>query len=231
MAELKAETTVGGSLVWTQGNFPLFPTGNTLVYKTYKVYSEYDKPQAVDNDFVSKASGGTYTGSVGFPSIGVAVNPTGTDGRGICLYGTHPTSGEPTYGLHFSQQKTFGSHGDVSQVWATYFRHMSPYPWIFRIGNTNVASISSTGVYTGPNVVLTGSVTDDRHATRKDYVDAAINTVTNNANSRVSRAGDTMTGNLTAPNLISSNTASQPAHVPRLDQVVQKGVVIDYGTY
>lgn len=231
MAELKAETTVGGSLVWTQGNFPLFPTGNTLVYKTYKVYSEYDKPQAVDNDFVSKASGGTYTGIVGFPSIGVAVSPNGTDGRGINLYGAHPPSGEPSYGLHFSQQTSFGSHGDTSQLWATYFKHAASYPWIFRIGVTNVASISSTGVYTGPNVVLTGSVTDARHATRKDYVDTAINTVTNNANSRVLRAGDTMTGNLTAPNVISSNPASQPAHLTRLDQVVPKGSTIDYGTY
>lgn len=60
MADLKAGTTVGGAMVWTQGNFPLFPSGNTLLYRDYTVYTTNDKPQAVDNDFVSKAQGGTF---------------------------------------------------------------------------------------------------------------------------------------------------------------------------
>lgn len=60
MADLKAGTTVGGAMVWTQGNFPLFPSGNTLLYRDYTVYTTNDKPQAADNDFVSKAQGGTF---------------------------------------------------------------------------------------------------------------------------------------------------------------------------
>lgn len=67
--------------------------------------------------------------------------------------------------------------------------------------------------------------------TRKDYVDGAINTVTANANSRVLRSGDTMIGNLTAPNFFSQNPASQPSHVPRFDQIVIKDSVQDFGYY
>lgn len=230
MADLKAGTTIGGTLVWTQGNFPLYPTGNTLLFKNFKVYSENDKPQAVDNDFVSKAAGGTYSGDVSFQSIGVATNPNGSDGRGINLYGA-ATPGEPSYGFHFSLQSKFGSHG-TGGLWATYFKHAATYPWIFKVGNTAVASVSGTGVFYGQDVVISNTVpTLGSHATRKDYVDNQINIVTNNANSRVLRAGDTMTGALTAPNFISTNNATAASHVPRLDQVVQRGVILDFGTF
>ncbi|EQA7786870.1 hypothetical protein ACX818_001464 [Acinetobacter baumannii] len=230
MADLKAGTTIGGSLVWTQGNFPLFPTGNTLLYKTFKVYSENDKPQAIDNDFVSKANGGIYGGDVSFQSIGVAVNPNGTDGRGINLYGA-ATPGEPSYGIHFSLQSKFGAHGSPA-TWATYFKHAASYPWIFKIGTVNVASISAAGVFQGPDVILQNAApTSPSHATRKDYVDEQINNVNTNANNRVLRAGDTMTGNLSVPNLVSRNVATAANQVPQLSQVVTKGTILDYGTF
>lgn len=64
MADLKIGTTVGGSSIWTQSNFPLFPTGNSLLYRDFTIYSTNDKPQAADNDFVSKANGGIYLGAL-----------------------------------------------------------------------------------------------------------------------------------------------------------------------
>lgn len=64
MADLKIGTTVGGSSIWTQSNFPLFPTGNSLLYRDFTIYSTNDKPQASDNDFVSKANGGIYLGAL-----------------------------------------------------------------------------------------------------------------------------------------------------------------------
>lgn len=64
MADLKVGTTVGGSSIWTQSNFPLFPAGNSLLYRDFTLYSTNDKPQADDNDFVSKALGGTYLGAI-----------------------------------------------------------------------------------------------------------------------------------------------------------------------
>lgn len=66
MADLKVGTTMGGSALWSQSNFPLFPVGNSLLYRDFTIYSTNDKPQAADNDFVSKAQGGTYKGAVTF---------------------------------------------------------------------------------------------------------------------------------------------------------------------
>ncbi|CAL1777340.1 hinge connector of long tail fiber [Acinetobacter phage vB_AbaM_PhT2] len=234
MADLKAGTTIGGTLVWTQGNFPLYPTGDTLLYKTYKIYSEKDKPQAIDNDFVSKANGGTYIGNIGAPALGIT-GSSGITGKGLSLY-NGVTNGEPEYGIHFSRTNTFGTHGNNTQDWATYFTHRGGvYPWIFRgVLNgvvTNLASVSSSGVWQGPDVIIQNSPTFAAHATRKDYVDNQINIVTINANSRVLRSGDSMTGPLTAPNIISNNAATSAAHVPRLDQVVQRGVILDFGTF
>ncbi|WPJ21078.1 long-tail fiber protein [Klebsiella phage KP17] len=60
MADLKAGSTVGGNPIWHAGTFPLVPAGNSLTYRGKKVYTEIDKPQANDNDFVSKSRGGTY---------------------------------------------------------------------------------------------------------------------------------------------------------------------------
>lgn len=231
MADLKAGTTVGGTLVWTQGNFPLYPTGNTLLYKTFKVYTENDKPQAVDNDFVSKKDGGTYSNVVTAPGLGIN-NSDGT-GKGLSLYNGATTSGEPNYGIHFSQQTNFGTHGVANggNTHATYFRHSVSYPWIFRTGTSNVASINGVGFLSVKGAQSTDAPSAASHLTRKDYVDGQINTVTTNANSRVLRSGDTMTGVLTAPNMISSNAATASNHVPQLGQVVQRGVVLDYGTY
>lgn len=230
MADLKAGTTIGGTLVWTQGNFPLFPTGNTLLYKTFKIYSENDKPQADDNDFVSKAKGGTYLNNV--TALGFGVNNIDGTGNGLSLY-NGASNGEPDFGIHFSKQANFGFHGvsNGANSHATYFKHAVSYPWIFRIGSTNVASINGVGFLSVKGAESTDAPFAASHLTRKDYVDGQINTVTNNANSRVLRSGDTMTGALTAPNMISTNAATASNHVPQLSQVVQRGVVLDYGTY
>ena len=232
MADLKAGTTIGGNLVWTQGNFPLFPTGNKLLYKTFKVYTENDKPQAIDNDFVSKKDGGTFTGSISAKTLGV----TGRDGTGdgISLYGGAQTSAEPQYGLHFSAQANYGTHGVAKGTnrFATYFNHIIEYPWIFRSNGVNVASINSAGELSVLNANSSASApTSASHLTRKDYVDTLINNITTNTNNRVLRTGDTMTGILTAPNIISTNLATSQNHVPQLSQVVQRGIVLDYGTF
>jgi len=105
-------------------------------------------------------------------------------------------------------------------------------------GRTVVINTRNGDISTKGAVSASGQVKSDAAApiaandlTRKDYVDGAINTVTANANSRVLRSGDTMTGNLTAPNFFSQNPASQPSHVPRFDQIVIKDSVQDFGYY
>lgn len=71
MADLKAGTTVGGNTIWSQANLPLLPSGNTLTYKGFKVYTENDKPTKaeiglgnVTNDAQVKKAGDDMTGNL-----------------------------------------------------------------------------------------------------------------------------------------------------------------------
>lgn len=219
MADLKVGSTIGGSVIWHQGNFPFYPAGDDVLYKSFKIYSEYNKPQAADNDFVSKANGGTYLNKVIF-NKGMTVPGAGSGDNGIfagsgdnATYDTTNMDIVSWYGIGFKS-----SQGTADRT---------------VVINTRNGDISTKGA-----VSASGQVKSDAAApiaandlTRKDYVDGAINTVTANANSRVLRSGDTMTGNLTAPNFFSQNPASQPSHVPRFDQIVIKDSVQDFGYY
>lgn len=226
MADLKAGTTIGGSLVWNQGNFPLFPSGNTLLYKTFKVYTENDKPQAVDNDFVSKALGGKYLKVVDF-NEGIVVQNGTTNQKGQFIPGNGDGSTDMSTNPSTSTHNVF-----IQSHWGIGFGSYQAQGIMAGI-DTRTGDISTKGAIRslGQITIRTAAPTAVDHATRKDYVDGLINTVTSNANTRVLRAGDTMTGNLTAPNFISNNVATLPTQVPQLSQVVVKGTVLDYGTY
>lgn len=63
MADLKVGTTIGGSPVWHQGNLALVPSGNAILYKGARIYSENDKPSANELQVVSRA-GDTMTGQL-----------------------------------------------------------------------------------------------------------------------------------------------------------------------
>lgn len=218
MADLKAGTTVGGTPVWTQGTFPLFPTGNTLLYKTFKVYTENDKPQAADNDFVSKASGGTYAAPLHVKSsINLVDESYSTGGLQIGNGdgGTLTTCNIDLvswYGVGFKSSRAGGSRTLAI--------------------DTRTGNVSSTGSATFASWVASNvTPINANHLTRKDYVDGLINTTTNNANSRVLRSGDTMTGNLTVPAVYLNAEAANPNQAARLSQVVVRGTVLDYGEF
>lgn len=80
--------------------------------------------------------------------IGIT-NTASNTGKGISLYGGGygGTGSLPTYGIAFAGVGTFDSHGAVCNDWATYFTmdSTSNRGWIFRTGNTNVASINNKG--------------------------------------------------------------------------------------
>jgi hypothetical protein len=216
MADLKVGSTVGGSVIWHQGNFPLNSAGDDVLYKSFKIYSEYNKPQAADNDFVSKANGGTYTGPI---TINYGVNSylqLSNNETPIRIRSGGGTGNTLVIG---------GSSGGIS------FRPAGSEITTGQITITSEGLTTFTKAVKAPSVTVTSTPSAASDATRKDYVDGAINTVTANANSRVLRSGDTMTGNLTAPNLFSQNPASQPSHVPRFDQIVIKDSVQDFGYY
>ncbi len=221
MADLRVGSTTGGSVIWHQGNFPLTPVSNDLFYKTYKVYTEFNKPQAADNDFVSKAAGGTYASQVTFNQgiqVPYAVNNTNKSG-------IFPGTGDAA---------TFDTANiDIVSWYGIGFKSSQGSALRTVVINTRNGDISTKGV-----VSAAGQVRTDMNApiaandlTRKDYVDGLINTVTANADSRVLRKGDTMTGLLTAPNFVSQNKGSADNHVARIDQVVLRGTSEDFGYY
>ena len=219
MADLKVGSTTGGSVIWHQGNFPLNPAGDDVLYKSFKIYSEYNKPQATDNDFVSKANGGTYASKVTFNG-GVQI-PYAINNTNQC--GIYPGNGDAA---------TFATANiDIVSWYGVGFKSSQGSAGRTVVINTRNGDISTKGVVSAAGQVRSDMPTPvaANDLTRKDYVDGAINTVTANANSRVLRSGDTMTGNLTAPNFFSQNPASQPSHVPRFDQIVIKDSVQDFG--
>lgn len=65
--------------------------------------------------------------------------------------------------MTFAGTPTFGTHGAVTGDWATYFTMTGATSrgWIFKLGTTNVASISAAGVITAPTFIgaLSGKAT------------------------------------------------------------------------
>lgn len=225
MADLKAGSTVGGLPIWHQGTMPLVPVGNSLTYRGYTVYTTNDKPQAADNDFVSKANGGI--GSQGFQKEvefkeGVKVSATFSGGNSLNgLYSGNGDSASLTtanidivswYGVGI---RTSLDNKERTVVW-----------------NARTGDQINKGSITASILSSNNAPTAAQHLTRKDYVDGRINTVTTNANSRVLKSGDTMTGVLRAEaGVVIVNKATSGEYAPRLDQVISRGVTIDFGTY
>ncbi|ANT40688.1 hinge connector of long tail fiber protein distal connector [Klebsiella phage vB_KpnM_KpV477] len=216
MADLKAGSTVGGNPIWHAGTFPLVPAGNSLTYRGKKVYTEIDKPQAADNDFVSKSRGGTYAGELKI------------------VYGS---SGKLSMGpLANVGIRAGGSNGEVLIIGGNSSIQL-------RGGGTEDSSgiieIAKNGNLTAQTGRITANVFTSKQQpsgvddlTRKDYVDGLINTVSNVANAAVKKAGDTMTGVLRAnAGVVIVNKATSGEYAPRLDQVISRGVTIDFGTY
>jgi len=59
MADLKIGTTVGGSAIWTQAALNFVPVNDSLTYRGFKVYTEFDRPTAAEVGAYSKSE--TYS--------------------------------------------------------------------------------------------------------------------------------------------------------------------------
>lgn len=221
MADLKAGSTVGGLPIWHQGTMPLVPVGNSLTYRGYTVYTTNDKPQAADNDFVSKANGGSYAKTVTFDT-GLRVQTTGSGGLELVNGGVDGAT-------------LNGVNAKIKTWWGLGFESNSGSNGITIAFDLRSGNITTKGGISSNTQMSAGAAapTGPSHLTRKDYVDNAINTVTTNANNRVLKSGDTMTGNLTVNNasIILTKPASADNQVPWLGQVISKNVTIDFGTF
>lgn len=100
------------------------------------------------------ASNGDFLTSGLTTSSALGVAQTTGNGQGLSLY-AGAVNGKPSYGLMFATTSNYGGHGSVSGDWATYFtlEGASNRGWVFRLANTNIASISANGVFTGSNFV------------------------------------------------------------------------------
>lgn len=225
MADLKAGSTVGGLPIWHQGTMPLVPVGNSLTYRGYTVYTTNDKPQAADNDFVSKANGGT--GSQAFQKEvefkeGVKVSATFSGGNS--LNGLYSGNGDSA-----TLEK---ANIDIVSWYGVGIRTSLEGKERTVVWNARTGDQINKGSITASILSSNNAPTAAQHLTRKDYVDGRINTVTTNANSRVLKSGDTMTGILRAEaGVVIVNKATSGEYAPRLDQVISRGVTIDFGTY
>ncbi|CAA9199032.1 tail fiber domain-containing protein [Flavobacterium collinsii] len=87
-------------------------------------------------------------------STAFGVTQTDGSGQGLSLY-AGAVNGKPAYGLMFATTSNYGGYGAVNGDWATYLTMdgATNRGWIFRSINTNVASISATGAFTGSNFI------------------------------------------------------------------------------
>lgn len=217
MADLKANSTIGGLPIWHQGNFPLFPANDTLLYKTYKVYTEFDKPQASDNDFVSKDNGGSYLKNVNF-----------NDGLSF----KDNAGGDVVFGK---------ATGTMGATYTASLKVPAQFAFVTSTGTPFVIFDPVTDV-TKPRLIVMGDVLGKYIYDESGRVFSPGNTptkaqvglgnVTNDAQVKINTTDlQTMTGNLRAPNFFSLNPASEASHVPRFDQIVIKDSIQDFGTY
>lgn len=215
MADLRVGSTTGGSVIWHQGNFPLTPVSNDLFYKTYKVYTEYNKPQAADNDFVSKAAGGSYKGTVNFEK-GLMFNDSA--GYGIKL---GAREGGVPFTASFKIKGPFGFETDTG----TPFVIFDPTAVVGANRLTVMGDILGRQIKDESGRVFSPGNTPSKAQVGLSDVDNAKQVQINNSNIQ------SMAGVLSAPNFISRNPGTLNEHVPRMDQVVLRGTSEDFGYY
>lgn len=215
MADLKLGSTTGGSVIWHQGNFPLTPVSNDILYKTYKIYTEFNKPQAADNDFVSKAAGGTYKGTVNFEK-GITFN----DSTGYAIKLGSREGGQP-FTASFKVKGSFGFETETG----TPFVIFDPSTTVGANRLTVMGDILGRHIKDESGRVFSPGNAPTKAQVGLSDVDNAKQVQINNSNIQ------SMAGVLSAPNFISRNPGTLNEHVPRIDQVVLRGTYEDFGYY
>ncbi|ANA49590.1 hinge connector of long tail fiber protein distal connector [Salmonella phage vB_SnwM_CGG4-1] len=220
MADLKSNSTVGGAPIWHKGNFPLSPVGDTLLYKTFKVYTEFDKPQAVDNDFVSKAAGGEYLKNVNFKE-GLSFNDKA--GAPIFIGVPKNTTAAATYTASIKLTGSFALETPDNKPFIIFNPIETFGPDIYRL--TVMGDMIARQIYDESGRVFSPGNTPSKAQVGLGLVDNAKQVQLEQA------AVQTMTGVLAAPNFISTNPATADNHVARFDQIVIKDSIQDFGYY
>lgn len=156
--------TDGGfqNIAYTAGHNNIWRLGNAIEYGI--AYYQGSGTDYVGIHFISRntpqhtfamSGNAAHTGTL--VANGIGLSQTTGVGQGLSLYGGSPGNTIPTYGIAFAQTTNFGTYGDVSGDWATYFTMVGGVNrgWVFRNNDAgNVASISARG-----SMSLAGSMT------------------------------------------------------------------------
>ncbi len=138
------------------------------------------------------ANNGNFITSGLTTSSALGVSQTTGEGQGVSLYGG-AVNGKPAYGLMFATTSNYGGYGSVNGDWATYFTMdgATNRGWVFRSTNTNIASISATGVFTGSNFVgpLSGNASTATIANQMNWTNYGAGHIIFDASSSVSPSG------------------------------------------
>ena len=165
--------------------------GNSGQYGTDSIGIHFGDATNGGSKFIFASNGDLRTsGSITSSALGV--NQTNGTGQGLSLYGG-AASGRPSYGLMFATTSNYGGHGSVSGDWATYFTMdgATNRGWVFRSNDTNIASISATGVFTGSNFVgpLSGNASTATIANQMNWTNYGGGHTIFDASSSVSPSG------------------------------------------
>ena len=130
--------------------YVVFTDNSTGGYKRLNEDSALNYNPSTNTLTAGTISGNVSGGSISGAYIGVT-NTSSSTGYGVSLY-NGAVAGQPTYGLFFGGIATFGSFGQVTGDWATYFtmNNTANRGWIWRDISTpaNVASLSNAGYFT-----------------------------------------------------------------------------------
>ncbi|CAI2769164.1 tail fiber domain-containing protein [Flavobacterium collinsii] len=125
-------------------------------------------------------------------STAFGVTQTDGSGQGLSLY-AGAVNGKPAYGLMFATTSNYGGYGAVNGDWATYLTMdgATNRGWIFRSINTNVASISATGAFTGSNFIgpLSGNASTSTLSSQLNWTNYGGGHTIFDASSSLSPAG------------------------------------------
>ena len=185
-----------------------------------ELYGTANKPNADDNDFVSKSRGGTYGASV-IINGDITANTVG--GRVLKLSGGGASFVPPSQGAYVSWNKENGAgRTDFINHRSTSANVQGGFDfWNYEGNSSNMrhlAQIRNTGdlvLFPSDNSKAVTFQTDGNIVGGTLFggnLNTYLSNLTGNANSRVSKSGDTMTGRLTI-DMADTNTNSQSLYI------------------
>ncbi len=212
------DTMAALNIDYSSGNIRVFAVNDTVLAQgkvNYNMlYGTANKPQAADNDFVSKASGGTFDGDIKAPALYASSNGVGS------IYVEAGTASNAHLWFYSGRGSSRSERG---VIWAE--------PSTASLGAVNIRAKNTAGVSSGnfqfrsdgifrsPSSVHAGNA---KFGTDGNITDGALfggnlnnylSSISQNANNRVLKSGDTMTGNLTINANLSARQASFSGNV------------------